>query len=87
MIIAYFGGHGATTQEKQLFLLNDSNSKNVPVTAEVKLRHLAIDEFNCAHVCSIFDCCRVPLENMTGLVQGKGFSTQGEDDPPDYDDQ
>ena len=89
LVFAYFGGHGATLNEKQLFLLNASESKHVSITAEVKLRRLALDdEFKCAHVWCVFDCCRVPLENMRGLQQGKGIGYSEFDyDTPEFDPQ
>ena len=72
LIFVYFGGHGATDIEKQVFLLNHSDPKEVIFNVEYKMRRLANMPFSSARICCVFDCCRVPLSNMKGLIAGRG---------------
>ena len=69
IIFVYFGGHGATENEKQLFLLNNSDPKKVMFPLEFKMRYLANAPYSTARVCCVFDCCRVPLISMEGLKE------------------
>ena len=41
ILFVYFGGHGATENEKQIFLLNNSEPREVMYNVELKLRHMA----------------------------------------------
>ena len=41
IIFVYVGGHGATLDEKQIYLLNDNDAKNAQFHIEFKLRYLA----------------------------------------------
>ena len=52
---------------------------------EFKLRYLKNDPLGCARICCIFDCCRVSLTNMTGLLQGRGIGGAGEEEEIDSD--
>ena len=72
VIFTYVGGHGATQDEKQVFLLNSEDSKNAFYHIEYKLRYLVKDETSLARIFAVFDCCRVPLKNFAGLVSGRG---------------
>ena len=66
------GGHGATDNEKQIYLLNEAEAKNAQYAIEFKLRYLTNDELSLTRVFAVFDCCRVPLKNMKGLLNAKG---------------
>ena len=69
-LIFYGGGHGASYGEKQIYLLNGSAPVDVLYNIEQKLRTMASDEISShLHVFAIYDCCRVPLKNMTGLSE------------------
>ena len=67
LIFVYFLGHGVTESGKQIFLLNNSDPREVIFNCEYKMRKLANIQGTKAHVCCVFDCCRVPLGNMNGL--------------------
>ena len=41
LLFAYFGGHGATKDEKQVFLLNASNKAKAMYEIEFKLRYIS----------------------------------------------
>ena len=41
IIFVYVGGHGATSEEKQIYLLNDSDPKKAMFMIEFKLRYIA----------------------------------------------
>ena len=75
VIFVYAGGHGATDSEKlqQLFLLNSNNPKDACFHLEYKLRYLVADPLTLARMFAVFDCCRVPVKNLAGLVSdGRG---------------
>ena len=73
LIFVYMGGHGATYSEKQIYLLNDSDPNKAQYEIEYKLRYLVFkDPDTTAHVCAIFDCCRVNLGGLEGLYQTRG---------------
>ena len=69
LIFVYMGGHGATYNEKQIYLLNDADPNETQYEIEYKLRYLVKDLDTTAHVCAIFDCCRVNLAGLAGLMQ------------------
>ena len=82
VIFAYAGGHGATDGEKlqQLFILNSNDPKNATFQLEFKLRYLVADPLTLARMFAVFDCCRVPVKNLAGLVSdGRGAGNQGGD--------
>ena len=67
------GGHGATENEKQVYLLNCNESKGAIFHIEFKLRYLVSDLLSYGRIFAIYDCCRVKLGNMPGLVTGRGL--------------
>ena len=75
LLFVYVGGHGATENEKQIYLLNDSSAKNAQMQIEFKLRFISHDITSLTQVFAVFDCCRVPLSGMPGLLQGRGAGT------------
>ena len=80
LIFTYVGGHGATSEEKQIFLLNDENPKNATWMIELKLRYLVQDITSLARIFAVFDCCRVQISNMPGLATGRGAGAQEVDE-------
>ena len=72
VIFVYVGGHGATDNEKQIFLLNAEESKKAMFNIEYKLRTIVADELSMARIFAVYDCCRVALKNFPGLVAGRG---------------
>ena len=81
VIFVYAGGHGATDGEKlqQLFLLNSNDPKNATFHLEYKLRYLVGDPLSLARMFAVFDCCRVPVKNLAGLVgNGRGVNQGGD---------
>ena len=82
IIFVYAGGHGATQSEKQIYLLNTSDPGDAMFQIEFKLRYLVKDQFTSCRVFSVFDCCRVNLQNMPGLAMGRGVA--GVDANDDY---
>ena len=72
LIFVYIGGHGAVANEKQIYLLNDKDPKSAQYEIENNLRLLVKDFDTKAHVCAIFDCCRVNLAGLKGLYEAKG---------------
>ena len=79
VIFVYAGGHGATDNEQQIFLLNSNNPKNAYFHLEYKLRFMVADLLTLARVFGVFDCCRVPMKNLRGLSDGRGFGLDGGD--------
>ena len=61
LIMVYCGGHGATQNEKQVFLLNSAKPSDALFQLEFKLRYLVQDPCSTARIFGMFDCCRVPL--------------------------
>ena len=91
VIFVYAGGHGATDNEQQLFLLNSNDPSQAYFHLEYKLRVMVADILTLARIFGVFDCCRVPLKNLPGLAAGRGGGNQGgdtieeeEDDPNKY---
>ena len=77
----YFGGHGASIKEQQLYLLNSENPKEATFNLEQKARSLTGD-FSLTKVFAIYDCCRVPLEHikeLNKLYVGKGIEVVVDD--------
>ena len=83
LIFVYMGGHGATLNEKQIYLLNDADPNKAQYEIEYKLRYLVRDLNTTAHVCAIFDCCRVNIAGLAGLYQARGG--RGQEDITDKD--
>ena len=79
VIFVYAGGHGATDNEQQLFLLNSNDTKNAIFKLEYKLRHIIVDLLSCARIFAVYDCCRVPLKNFDAFKDGRGLGNQGGD--------
>ena len=84
LIFVYVGGHGATLNEKQIYLLNEADPKKAEFDIEFKLRYLvnANEADSTAHICAVFDCCRVPLSGLKGLYESTG-KTRGNEAPTD----
>ena len=72
LLIVYIGGHGATKDESQVFLLNSSEPKKAIDLTENKLRHLIKDSDSFTRIVAVFDCCRANLANYKGLIIGRG---------------
>ena len=72
LIFVYVGGHGCTDNEKQIYLLNESESSKAMFHIEFKLRYLINDPMSTARIFAVYDCCRVKLSSMPGLVAGRG---------------
>ena len=88
LVFVYVGGHGATDNEKQIFLLNSDEPKSAQFHIEFKLRYIANDPTSKVNIFAVFDCCRVNLKNMPGLVNARGagggddFSDESEAEEP-----
>ena len=76
LLIVYVGGHGATMDEKQVYLLNDSDAKKAQFHIEFKLRYIANDPTSITRIKAVFDCCRINLNSMAGLANARG-KTEG----------
>ena len=61
LIFVYVGGHGATDDEKQIFLLNESDASQAMFHIEFKMRYLVSDALSTARIFGVYDCCRVKL--------------------------
>ena len=72
VIFVYAGGHGATDNEQQMFLLNTNEPNQAYFHLEFKLRTMVADILSLARISAVFDCCRVPLKNFPGLTAGRG---------------
>ena len=72
VLFCYVGGHGATKEEKQLFLLNTEDPKKAIWQIEFKLRYLALDMSSLARVFGVYNCCRAHLNGYAGLAGGRG---------------
>ena len=71
--MVYCGGHGATQDEKQIYVVNSDKPKQAMFQMEFKLRYLVQDDDTTCRVFAIFDCCRVKLGNYEGLAaQARG---------------
>jgi len=77
LLFVYVGGHGATQDEKQVYLLNSSDPKKAIFHLEFKLRYLAKDPDSLMRIGAVFDCCRVNLTNLKGLNAGRGKGDGG----------
>ena len=77
LIMFYCGGHGATQNEKQVFLLNSDKPADALFQLEFKLRYLVQDPTTKARIFGMYDCCRVPLQNMPALC-GRGVGSTEE---------
>ena len=62
LYIVYCGGHGCSSEEKQIFLLNEDDRVKAKFPIEFKFRMLSKNYG--ARLCCIFDCCRVAIENQ-----------------------
>ena len=60
LYIIYCGGHGVSSEEKQIFLLNEEDKVKAQFPIEFKFRTLS--KSYGARVCCIYDCCRVAIE-------------------------
>ena len=80
MLVVYVGGHGATDAEKQIYLLNETDAKLAQFQIEFKLRYIANDPTSITQVFGVFDCCRVPLNEMKGLINARGKTSAVMDD-------
>ena len=72
VLFVYAGGHGATEHEQQMFLLNTTDPKQAVFHLEYKLRTLVADILSLGRIFAVYDCCRVPLRNYSGLADGRG---------------
>ena len=72
VLFVYVGGHGASKDEKQVFLLNSSKPKEAIYYIELKLRHIIREPLSLSRIFAIYDCCRVKLESLHGLAFGRG---------------
>ena len=77
LLIVYIGGHGATLDEKQMYLLNSSDPKSAIFAIEYKLRYLTNDPSSLIHIGAVFDCCRVNMAKVKGLNAGRGKTDGG----------
>ena len=89
LIMFYCGGHGATQNEKQVFLFNSSKPGDAKFNLELKLRYMVNDPTSLARIFGMFDCCRVPLSGMPALSgRGEGggddFNEEHEDNVCKY---
>ena len=66
-MFVYAGGHGATDEEKQIFLLNSNDANQAQFKLELKLRMIIGDSLSLGRIFAVYDCCRVPLRNFPGL--------------------
>ena len=71
LIMFYCGGHGATQNEKQVFLFNSSKPSEAKFNLEFRLRYIVNDPTSLARIFGMFDCCRVPLSGIPAL-SGRG---------------
>ena len=69
LIMVYCGGHGASKEEKQVFLFNSDDPREATYNIEFKLRWLINDAESTARLFAIYDCCRVEIANLTGLAE------------------
>ena len=77
VILVYCGGHGATLDEKQIYLVNTDQPKLAMFQMQYKLRYLVHDIESKGRVFAMFDCCRIMLDKMPGLHEatiGKGVA-------------
>lgn len=65
--------------------MNSADPKKAIFQIEFKLRYLVNDSMSMTRICTIFDCCRVPLEGLTGLINGRGAGAPDDDDVIDSD--
>ena len=79
MLFVYIGGHGATLDERQMYLLNSSDPKSAFFAIEYKLRYLTNDPGSLIHIIAVFDCCRVNMAKIKGLNAGRGKIDGGMD--------
>ena len=85
-LIVYFGGHGASDRESQLYLLNSDDSKKAIFPIETKLMYLNKDETSLLKIFAIYDCCRVDVKYMPGLSgKQRGDGVALEDDPKELE--
>ena len=82
----YAGGHGASSSEKQLFLLNSEDPKYAFFHLEYKLRFIVEDSLSLARIFAVYDCCRISLRNLKGLANGRGNWNMDEDSIEDDED-
>ena len=80
MLFCYFGGHGATLDEKQVYLINSSEPKEAVFNIEFKLRYLSNDPMSLLRINTVFDCCRINITNLKGLNAGRGKGDGGMQD-------
>ena len=80
LLFVYIGGHGATLDEKQVYLLNSNSPQKAIFHFEFKLRYLSNDPDSLLRINAVFDCCRVNLTNLIGLNAGRGKGDGGMQD-------
>ena len=72
LLFVYIGGHGATLDEMQVYLLNNSTPSKAMFDFEFKLRYLCKnDPDSLLRINAVFDCSRVNLTNLIGLNVGR----------------
>jgi hypothetical protein len=54
-------------------------AKEAVFQIELKLRMMASNILSLARIFAVYDCCRVPLRNFSGLMAGRGTGQQGGD--------
>ena len=54
-------------------------AKEAVFQIELKLRMMASNILSLARIFAVYDCCRVPLRNFSGLIAGRGSGQQGGD--------
>lgn len=87
VFLVYVGGHGATSSEKQIYLLNSENPMHAQFQIELKLRYLVKDAISKCRVMAVYDCCRVPLSAMPGLAMGRGVAGGADGESPNEDEE
>ena len=92
--MVYCGGHGATKGERQQYLLNNKDAKQVIFPLQYKLEFMILPEqASLCRIFAVYDCCRMPIEDLKGLheIEKKRGSQyeedeleQGENEPCKY---
>ena len=71
LLFVYIGGHGATLDEMQVYLLNNSSPSKAKFHFEYKLRYLSSGTDSLLRINAVFDCSRVNMTNLIGLNVGR----------------
>ena len=61
-------------------MLNEADAKFAQFQIEFKLRYISNDPTSITQVFGVFDCCRVPLNEMKGLLNARGKTGAAMDD-------